>query len=41
MSKGLSMAARREITKHYAREYGRANRPKKSRLLDALVETTG
>lgn len=35
------MAARREITKNYAREYGRANRTKKSRLLDALVETTG
>jgi len=41
MSKGLSMAARREITKNYAREYGRANRTKKSRLLDALVKTTG
>ena len=41
MSKGLSMAARREITKNYAREYGRANRTEKSRLLDALVKTTG
>lgn len=35
------MAARREITKNYAREYDRANRTKKSRLLDALVKTTG
>jgi len=35
------MAARREITKNYAREYGRANRTKRSRLLDALVKTTG
>ena len=35
------MAARREITKKYAREYGRADRTEKSRLLDALVETTG
>ena len=41
MSKGSSMAARRDITKNYAREYGRANRTKKSRLLDALVKTTG
>lgn len=35
------MAARREITKKYAREYLRASRPEKGRLLDALVETTG
>lgn len=35
------MAARREITKKYAREYGRADRTEMSRLLDALVETTG
>ena len=35
------MAARREITKKYAREYGRADRTEKSRSLDALVETTG
>ena len=35
------MAARREITKKYAREYAKAGRVEKSRLLDALVETTG
>ncbi|MBX3090809.1 MAG: DDE-type integrase/transposase/recombinase [Cryobacterium sp.] len=35
------MATRREITKKYAREYTKADRAGKSRLLDALVETTG
>ena len=35
------MAARREITKKYARAYQRANKLEKSRLLNALVETTG
>lgn len=35
------MAARREITKEFAREYARAGRAEKSRLLDALVQTTG
>ena len=35
------MATRREITKKYAREYARANRQEKGRLLDSLVETTG
>ncbi|XPP26032.1 MAG: integrase [Leucobacter sp.] len=35
------MTARREITKKYARAYQRADKPEKSRLLDALVETTG
>ena len=35
------MGARREITKKYARQYQRATKPEKSRLLDALVETTG
>ena len=35
------MAAFHEITKKYAHEYGRADRTEKSRLLDALVETTG
>lgn len=35
------MAARREITKKYAREYGRADRTENNRFLDALVETTG
>ncbi|MGB4835605.1 MAG: integrase [Nostocoides sp.] len=41
MSRELSMSARREITKKYAREYARAGRVGKGRLLDALVETTG
>lgn len=35
------MSARREITKKYAREYTRAGRVEKGRLLDALMETTG
>lgn len=35
------MSARREITKKYAREYAKAGRAEKGRLLDALVETTG
>jgi hypothetical protein len=35
------MAARREITKKYAREYARADRAEKGRLLNALVATTG
>ncbi|MFV0432969.1 MAG: integrase [Leucobacter sp.] len=35
------MASRREITKKFAREYAKAGRAEKSRLLDALVETTG
>lgn len=35
------MASRRDITKKYARAYQRANKPEKSRLLNALVETTG
>lgn len=33
------MTARREITKRFAREYQRADKPEKIRLLDALVET--
>lgn len=41
MSKELSMAARREITKKYAREYAKAGRAEKSVMLDALVTTTG
>jgi hypothetical protein len=41
MSKELSMAARREITKKYAREYSKANRAEKSAMLDALVSATG
>jgi len=35
------MAARYEITKKYARKYAKASNPEKTRLLDALVETTG
>ncbi len=35
------MAARREITKKFARKYAKADRAEKGRLLDALVETTG
>ncbi len=35
------MAARREITKKYAREYQKADKAERGRLLDALVETTG
>ena len=35
------MAARGEITKKYAREYARADKTTKGRLLDALVATTG
>lgn len=35
------MAARREITKKYAREYTRAGKVKKGQLLDSLVATTG
>lgn len=35
------MASRRDITKKYARTYQRADKPEKTRLLDALVETTG
>lgn len=35
------MSTRREITKKYAREYQRARKGEKSRLLDGLVETTG
>lgn len=34
------MASRRDITKKYARAYQRANKVEKTRLLDALVETT-
>ncbi|MDR3070648.1 MAG: hypothetical protein LBU38_06535 [Propionibacteriaceae bacterium] len=38
MSWELSMAARREITKKYAREYGKADRKTKSVMLDELAE---
>lgn len=35
------MAARREITKKYAREYAKAGKAEKGRMLDVLVDTTG
>lgn len=35
------MAARREITKKFARQYAKAGKAEKGRLLDALVEATG
>ncbi len=41
MSRELSMATRREITKKFARVYARADKTEKGRLLDALVDTTG
>jgi hypothetical protein len=41
VSQELSMTARREITKKYARQYARAGKADKGALLDALVATTG
>src|SRR5665648_289409 len=41
MAEGLSMAARREITKKFAREYAKVGKAEESRLLDSLVENTG
>ena len=35
------MASRREITKKFAREYAKAGKVEKSRLLDELVHATG
>lgn len=35
------MASRREITKKFAREYAKAGKAEKSRMLDALVQATG
>lgn len=35
------MASRREITKKFAREYARAGKAEKGRMLDALVTATG
>lgn len=35
------MAARQEITKKYAREYAKAGRAEKGRMLDVLVDATG
>ena len=39
VSQELSMAARREITKKFAREYARADKAGKGEILDALVRT--
>ena len=41
MSEGLSMAARREISKEFAREYAGADKVGKGQALDALVAATG
>lgn len=41
MSEGLSMAARREVTKKFAREYAGADKAGKGQTLDALVAATG
>lgn len=35
----ISMAARRETKREYAREYAEADRPEKGRMFDALVAT--
>lgn len=35
------MAARREITKKYTREYGAASKKERGRMLDELVAATG
>jgi transposase InsO family protein len=40
MDQGLSMAARREITKRFAAEYARASKKDKGRILDELVGVT-
>lgn len=41
MSRELSLATRREITKNFAREYAKAGKVDKGRLLDELVHATG
>ncbi|WP_235681272.1 integrase catalytic domain-containing protein [Tomitella gaofuii] len=41
MGSGLSMAARAEITAKYARQYARASKKDKGRLLDGVVAVTG
>ncbi|MFV0535238.1 MAG: hypothetical protein ACK5MR_16540 [Cumulibacter sp.] len=41
MSRELSMAARREITKKLAKEYQGSDRAGKARILDVLIEATG
>ncbi len=41
MGHGLSMSARKEITKRYARGYALASKKDKGRLLDELVGVTG
>ena len=41
LSSKLSMSARREITKKYAREYQRASKKQRGVLLDGLCQATG
>jgi len=41
MGQGLSMAARHEVTKKYAREYAGSAKKDKGRMLDELVGVTG
>jgi hypothetical protein len=41
MGQRLSMATRHEITKKYTREYKRASKKDKGRMLDELVAVTG
>ena len=41
MSRELSMMSRRKITKKFAREYAKAGKVEKGRLLDELVHATG
>jgi hypothetical protein len=41
MGQGLSMATKREITKQKAREYERASKKEKGRILDELAATIG
>ena len=41
MGQGLSLSARREITKQAAAEYARAAKKDKGRILDDLVAVTG
>ena len=41
MGQGLSMATRHEITKRYAKEYERASKKERGRMLDELVAVTG
>jgi hypothetical protein len=41
MESGLSMAARAEIVSKYARDYRRASKKERGRLLDEVVAVTG